>query len=190
MRDSVPKVRAFAIRTLTKCLHYVKAVPLTDTNIFPDYIIPELQYLINDRSVLVRRTFAANIGSLAEISMRFLKSNRKTDCAAIVIKEYEIETQNLQKLFEQLIIQLLIDQQSIVKRTLIAKSIQKLCSFLQKQKINDTILSHMITFLNDKDDPELRGCFFQYIVQVACFVGKYCCLILSPLLQQVRSLKL
>lgn len=42
----------------------------------------------------------------------------------------------------------------------------------------------MITFLNDKDDRNLRGSFFDCIVGVAAFVGWQCSDILIPLLQQ------
>lgn len=49
---------------------------------------------------------------------------------------------------------------------------------------NDLILSHMITFLNDKEDRNLRGSFYDCIVGVAAFVGWQCSDILLPLLQQ------
>lgn len=50
---------------------------------------------------------------------------------------------------------------------------------------NDVLLSHMITFLNDKIDKQLRGSFFDYISGVAGYVGVHCSPILTPLLQQV-----
>lgn len=45
----------------------------------------------------------------------------------------------------------------------------------------------MITFLNDKEDTNLRGTFFDCIVGVAAFVGWQCSDILIPLLQQVKN---
>lgn len=62
--------------------------------------------------------------------------------------------------------------------------ISKLCEFFGKQKANDILLSHIITFLNDKDDKELRCSFFECIVDVAAYVGWHCSPILMPLLQQ------
>lgn len=44
----------------------------------------------------------------------------------------------------------------------------------------------MITFLNDKDDAQLRISFYDNIVGVAAFIGKECSPILLPLLQQVK----
>ena len=53
---------------------------------------------------------------------------------------------------------------------------------------NDIILSHMITFLNDKDDKELRGSFFDCIVGVVAYLGWHCYDVLKPLISQVRLL--
>lgn len=60
----------------------------------------------------------------------------------------------------------------------------KLCGFFGKQKANDVLLSHVITFLNDKDDKQLRGSFYECIVSVAAYVGWHCSPILMPLLLQ------
>lgn len=65
--------------------------------------------------------------------------------------------------------------------------INKLCVFFGKQKANDILLSHVITFLNDKDDKELRGSFFECIVGVAAYIGWHSSSILMPLLQQGLS---
>ena len=79
---------------------------------------------------------------------------------------------------------LLTDQQNLVKQTLIESGINKLCMFFGKQKANDVLLSHVITFLNDKDDKQLRGSFFECIIGVAAYIGWHCSPILMPLLQQ------
>jgi phosphoinositide-3-kinase regulatory subunit 4 len=85
---------------------------------------------------------------------------------------------------QQSVSMLLTDQQNLVKQTLIENGINKLCVFFGKQKANDVLLSHIITFLNDKDDKQLRGSFFECIVGVAAYVGWHCSPILMPLLQQ------
>lgn len=79
---------------------------------------------------------------------------------------------------------LLTDPQNLVKQTLMESGINKLCVFFGKQKANDILLSHVITFLNDKEDKELRGSFFECIVGVAAYVGWHSSPILMPLLQQ------
>lgn len=82
---------------------------------------------------------------------------------------------------------LLTDPQNLVKQTLMENGINKLCVFFGKQKANDILLSHVITFLNDKEDKELRGSFFECIVGVAAYVGWHSSPILMPLLQQGLS---
>ncbi len=45
----------------------------------------------------------------------------------------------------------------------------------------------MITFLNDKEDPQLRASFYENLVGVATFIGWQSSQIISPLLQQGLS---
>jgi phosphoinositide-3-kinase regulatory subunit 4 len=52
---------------------------------------------------------------------------------------------------------------------------------------NDVLLSHMITFLNDKEDKQLRASFFKCIIGVTAYVGCHSSSILTPLLQQVMA---
>lgn len=49
---------------------------------------------------------------------------------------------------------------------------------------NDKILAHIVTFLNDKEDNNLRGAFYDCIVGLAAFIGWHCSQLLIPLLQQ------
>ena len=51
---------------------------------------------------------------------------------------------------------------------------------------SDIILSHMITFLNDKRDWKLRAEFYQCIVGVASYIGWQSTSVLQPLIEQVR----
>lgn len=52
--DSVPRVRAEALRTLTKVLALVKEVPRNDVNIYPEYILPGIAHLAQDDATVVR----------------------------------------------------------------------------------------------------------------------------------------
>lgn len=49
------------------------------------------------------------------------------------------------------------------------------------------IFSHVITFLNDKNDRHLRGSFFDCLVGVVSYIGWHCAPICKPLLQQGLS---
>lgn len=65
---------------------------------------------------------------------------------------------------QQKVVTLLSDSENIVKQSLMDNGITRLCIFFGRQKANDVLLSHMITFLNDKNDWHLRGAFFDSIV--------------------------
>ncbi|XP_036287400.1 phosphoinositide 3-kinase regulatory subunit 4 isoform X4 [Pipistrellus kuhlii] len=56
--DSVPRVRAEALRTLTKVLALVKEVPRNDVNIYPEYILPGIAHLAQDDATIVRLAYA------------------------------------------------------------------------------------------------------------------------------------
>lgn len=49
---------------------------------------------------------------------------------------------------------------------------------------SDVIFSHVITFLNDKNDRHLRGSFFESLAGVVSYIGWVCAPICQPLLQQ------
>lgn len=62
-----------------------------------------------------------------------------------------------------------MDSSPLVKRAVL-HNISALCIFLGRQKTNDVVLSHMITYLNDRDW-SLRHAFFESIVDVAACAG-------------------
>lgn len=186
VHDPAPRVRVSAIHTLTKCLYLVKSIPPSDVNIFPEYILPGLAHLTQDEAVIVRAAYAENIAHLAHIALRYLENSHVSNLGN---KEgprpsYDSELQTLHEMVQQSVSMLLTDPQNLVKQTLMENGINKLCVFFGKQKANDVLLSHVITFLNDKEDKQLRGSFFECIVGVAAYVGWHSSPILMPLLQQ------
>ncbi|XP_076177459.1 vacuolar protein sorting 15 isoform X1 [Ptiloglossa arizonensis] len=186
VHDLAPRVRVSAIHTLTKCLHLVKSIPPSDVNIFPEYILPGLAHITHDDAVIVRAAYAENIAHLAHIALRYLENSHLSNLGN---KEgpkpsYDSELQTLHEMVQQSVSMLLTDPQNLVKQTLMESGINKLCVFFGKQKANDILLSHVLTFLNDKEDKELRGSFFECIVGVAAYVGWHSSPILMPLLQQ------
>ncbi|XP_054240656.1 phosphoinositide 3-kinase regulatory subunit 4 [Indicator indicator] len=198
--DSVPRVRAESVRTLTKVLALVKEVPRNDINIYPEYILPGIAHLAQDEATIVRLAYAENIALLAETALRFLElvqlknlnmenepSSEETDETSHPSDNYDTELQALHEMVQQKVVTLLSDPENIVKQTLMENGITRLCVFFGRQKANDVLLSHMITFLNDKNDWHLRGAFFDSIVGVAAYVGWQSSSILKPLLQQGLS---
>lgn len=64
---------------------------------------------------------------------------------------------------------LLVDVSSNVKRAMLS-SIADMCLFFGRQKSSETVLSHIMTYLNDRDWM-LRLAFFDGIVGVGAFIG-------------------
>ncbi|TDH11242.1 hypothetical protein EPR50_G00058780 [Perca flavescens] len=198
--DHVPRVRAQAVRTLAKVLALVKEVPRNDINIYPEYILPGIAHLAQDDATIVRLAYAENIAHLAESALRFLElvqennvntehdlSGEDTEEILHPNENYDSELQALHEMVQQKVVTLLSDSENIVKQSLMENGITRLCVFFGRQKANDVLLSHMITFLNDKNDWHLRGAFFDSIVGVAAYVGWQSSSILKPLLQQGLS---
>ena len=74
VNNSLPQVRAQALKILSHCLQLVRSVPRSDiANIFPEYVLPSLSWLTQDQEVIVRIPYAENIASLAETALKFLE---------------------------------------------------------------------------------------------------------------------
>lgn len=63
---------------------------------------------------------------------------------------YDSALSDLQSAIEEQIRTLLIDTDSSVKRALLS-DMTSLCIFFGKQRVDDVLLSHMITYLNGRD---------------------------------------
>ncbi|KAH8406647.1 hypothetical protein KR222_001554 [Zaprionus bogoriensis] len=183
-QKSTAKVQVQAIETLTACLSMVKEIPRSDANVFPEYILPYITDLASESSaVIVRVAFARNIAALAKSAVYFLEETQRNAPSEMPTPRYEAELNALHDIVRQAVLSLLTDSQSIVKQTLMESGICDLCAFFGKEKANDVILSHIMTFLND-DDKNLRGAFYDNIAGVAGYVGWQASDILVPLLQQ------
>ncbi|XP_045762546.1 phosphoinositide 3-kinase regulatory subunit 4 [Maniola jurtina] len=178
------RVRAAAIWCVAKCVSCVRNLPPQDSNVFPEYILPELAPRASDPALPVRIAYANNIAKLAETAVRFLDQTQNMADKETANINYETELSALHEMVRSTVSYLLTDSQAVVKRALVENGITKLCVFFGKQKANDVILSHMVTFLNDKEEVALRGCFFERVVGVASYVGQHAAPILLPLLQQ------
>ena len=180
LTDPATIVRITALKAVTQLLSDVHSVKAVDADIFLEYILPYLVPFASDKEVIVRVTFAKCIASLAESALRFLEyaqltaDDEKTSVAVVSTENlnamsYDAKLKELQEVIQDLIVRLLIDPESIVKRALLSE-MTTLCMFFGRQKANDVLLSHMITYLNDKDRA-IRAAFFENIVGVGTFVG-------------------
>ncbi|KAF9516566.1 hypothetical protein BS47DRAFT_1371689 [Hydnum rufescens UP504] len=182
LKDDVAIVRASAIRTLTQVVMLVSAITASNASLFPEYILPNARYIGRDSEVMVRAMYAQCLVPLGEAGIRFLemsqaikahgtvKSRGAHDFDATFEEDsYDTRLRDLQLEIEEQIVGLLVDPSSVVKRAILHDT-PALCVFFGRQKTNDVVLSHMITYLNDRDWL-LRYAFFDSIVAVAACVG-------------------
>ncbi|KAF8336386.1 uncharacterized protein EI90DRAFT_3144677 [Cantharellus anzutake] len=192
VRDDAAIVRASAIRTLTQITMTVSVITAANGSFFPDYVLPNIRYMGRDPEILVRAAYAQCLVALAETSLHFLEISQaiKAHGAATSARlksgstgdvqewdtafeedSYDTRLADLQAEIEEQVTTLLVDPSSFVKRATLHNNTAALCVFLGRQKTNDVLLSHMITYLNDRDWM-LRYEFFDSIVGVAACVGR------------------
>lgn len=94
--------------------------------------------------------------------------------------------EELQIIVEDQLSMLLVDQSSVVKRSMLL-DLAPLCIFFGREKTNDILLSHMITYLNDRDWL-LRYAFFDSVIDIAaCLGGRNLEEYIFPLITQALS---
>uniref|UniRef100_H2Z3A5 non-specific serine/threonine protein kinase n=1 Tax=Ciona savignyi TaxID=51511 RepID=H2Z3A5_CIOSA len=179
LKDRVPRVRAQALRTSATCLTFVSQVPRSEANIFGEYILPSISLCAQDTEVPVRQAFAETIAIFAERALMFLDSPQQD-----LNTSYISALQLLRDLTQNRVQVLLSDVDSTVRECLLEFSVSRLCAFFGRQKANEVLLSHMITFLNDKQDWQLRSAFFKSLLPLASYIGWQSAKFLKPLLQQ------
>ena len=145
LKDCDQRVRGEAILSITQLLELVIRPPVSDNNIFTDYLLEIfIKDISTDTSIYVRLCMARCIGRLSKIALNFL--NESCDI------NYEVELTLLQSYFQTLVSTLLTDSNHCVRRTLMLtpESCSQLCTFFGRQKTNEVILGHIVTFLNAK----------------------------------------
>jgi len=101
------------------------------------------------------------------------------------IATYNKELKALQKSFQSISYGILTDKEISVRvELMLSDDLVELCTFFGKQKTNEVIFSHLITFLNERIDFELRFSFYQCIRPIAAYLGIQSSPVIKPLLQQ------
>ena len=190
LNDRAEIVKVAAIRTMTQLLSLITVVSPVNAYVFSEYVRPRLQQFISGgickASPLVRSTYASCLAPLAHASTRILdllqalradgsmptvdpeaEDGVATDLA--YQNSFNIAKLDLLEHFEAHTKALLTDNDASVRRAFLG-SVSSLCVFFGSSKANDVILSHLNTYLNDKNWI-LKCTFFDTIVGVATFVG-------------------
>ena len=189
VHDPVSRVKAHALHALATCLTFVNQVPRGEANIFTEYILPGIDSCANDPSVPVRQAFAENIAVFAEAALSFLDGSQGVHPSSGGGEQvsYDAMLQPLVAKIHSKVQSLMSYPDPNVRQSLLEFSVARLCVFFGRQKANDVLLTHMITFLNDKQNWQLRASFFTSLVRIATYIGWQSSHILKTLLQQGLS---
>ncbi|KAJ8060412.1 hypothetical protein OCU04_010740 [Sclerotinia nivalis] len=190
LTDKSELVKVTAIRTVTQLLALVTVVSAINAHVFPEYILPRMQIFLpgspTEPGALVRATYAACLGSLASSASKFLDMvatlrsdgslpTSDPDADDAISGEapfqglFDTARAELIEIFEAHTKALITDNDSSVKRDFLG-SVPELCMFFGTADSNDIILSHLNTYLNDRNWI-LKCAFFETIVGVATFLG-------------------
>ncbi|KIW63919.1 hypothetical protein PV04_08883 [Phialophora macrospora] len=187
LSDPSDVVRAAAIYAMTSIFEMIEVVSPINAYIFPEYILPRLKNLAaghsGEPSILVRSAYASCLASLALSAERVLDMVHaiRADGRLPSLREDELPPQqSYQALydysrreflphFEDSTVALITDPEPSVRRAFLG-SISRLCVFFGSQQSSDVILTHLNTYLNDKDWI-LRCSFFEALVGIASYVG-------------------
>ncbi|QLL31377.1 hypothetical protein HG536_0B02400 [Torulaspora globosa] len=176
--DDFPNVQATAIQALTQVLGMVEKLSPINENVFMDYLLPRIKRLLiqSKQNPYVRAVIANCLGHLVPIAYRFQELlnffNSSKLMEAVETGNLEVSNKHNKRLaqqVEELAVALLTDNETSVKTTLLS-NVLPLCRFFGREKTNDVILSHLITYLNDKD-ASLRIKLIQTICGIAILLG-------------------
>ncbi|KAJ3325684.1 Serine/threonine-protein kinase [Boothiomyces sp. JEL0866] len=177
LHDSYAPVRTNSLVALTQLLSVIDTLKPGDANIFPEYILPAVKTFSSDKNDIARASYAQCISTIAETSLYFLELAEilKSETTTLDSEyqffqvSYDSSFKDLQDTIQEEVVALLTDTNAYVKRALLAE-MPRLCIFFGKQKSNDFLISHMITYLNDSNWA-LRSAFCEAIVGVGTYVG-------------------
>ena len=154
----------------------IKTITPQNSTYIPEYLLPQMRHLATDSDVFVRTTYARGLVRLADAAISMLELSQATktnkaelEASGIVEPDYDSMLSEIQAVVEEQATTLLVDPSSQVKRAFLS-SVADLCLFFGRQKSNETVLSHIMTYLNDRDWL-LRLAFFDGIVDVGAFIG-------------------
>lgn len=190
--DESEIVRAAAVRTCTQLLALVDVITPSNAITFTEYIMPTLRRLSKDNSATVRAMYASCMVTLVQTGHRFLQITSAMRAEGLFAADavhhegiadaddflsgqypeeanYDLQMKRLASFFQEQVASLLTDASVAVKRNLL-DDIAPLCSFFGSGPTNDVVLSHMITYLNDRSWL-LRQAFFDAIVSVGRVAG-------------------
>ncbi|PWN25582.1 WD40 repeat-like protein [Jaminaea rosea] len=184
--DSNANVRAASIRASVQILLLVDGLTPANENVCSEYVFPNLRRLASDPSPMVRTAYAGAFSHLITAAERFIQQGQALQASGALAADqdgyddlllkptsqeasYDAQMQDLRAFAQDQVTTLLTDPNAAVKRALLTR-IDPICHLFGPAATNDVLLSHMITYLNDRDWL-LRDAFFDAIISVALVGG-------------------
>lgn len=172
--DEFPNIKGLSIQILSQLLHLVDTVDHSNANIFIDYVMPRLNKLCQNPTTdgYVRMILAASLSELASSATKFHELSYVLRCQESNIAEINQLQKAKRKLlrqFQNITTYLLTASEPYVKEALL-DNILPICNLFGREKTNDIILSHLITYLNDKNS-SLRIALMRSITGVSILLG-------------------
>lgn len=178
--DEYLNVQATAVQALAQILDMTKRIAPINENIFVDYLFPRIKrtLLQSKQNSYLRMVIANCLGNFLTTAIRFQEISHRgrpldgIEAVTSGMDSLDVTSKHNRKLLQQmeaLTVALLTDSDTCVKLALLS-NILVLCKFFGREKTNDVVLSHLITYLNDKD-PSLRIKLVQTIAGIAVLLG-------------------
>ena len=166
--DRAANVRSSVARGLGSILPLVRDLPRAEVNVFAEMIIPVLEDLSTDPKVLVRASLASQLAQIshAGLALTELSQKYRIPMGGPAGLTFDAHTSALASSIKSLAMSLLTDPEHVVRRTLLSELASLAVFFNRASGSSSFLLSHMITYLNDREW-ELRADFFEHVVGVA-----------------------
>ncbi|KAJ1721620.1 Serine/threonine-protein kinase [Coemansia erecta] len=150
--DASAQVRAEAVVAIRQLLLDVRRLAPINSGIFDDFLAPHVQFLAGDGSVAVRCAVAAVLGDWLDAAHALAAGLRTAG-------QFAAQAQAA-------VARLSFDESAEVKHVL-------LCSFVQLYGVRAQSLSHVITYLNDRESWFLRASFFDAVFAAALGISRH-----------------
>ncbi|KAJ2778072.1 hypothetical protein H4R18_004818 [Coemansia javaensis] len=150
--DPSPRVRAEAVVAIRDVVAGLARLAPINVNLFDDYVAPHLQVVAGDASSMVRCMVAGALGDVADAAHHVAGSDPALGPA-------------LAGQLRAMVARLSFDEAAEVRHVL-------LCSFPRLYEHGLQSLSHIITYLNDRECWFLRAAFFDVVFAAAAQISR------------------
>lgn len=142
LSDSSSIVRSTACYVLSCVGSCIESCSEREVRMFLDYLFPALSRLPSDPEEIVKLTYASQLAQIATTARQFAEQQKQDTAQA--------DGEECQEIILKIVIDLLSSGSPAIKRALLG-SLTKLCIIIGKRRVNNELLPHLITVLNEKE---------------------------------------